>query len=108
MTKMDLSQERVESSQGREVRYLLVDPLDDSFRGWLQQRLRGSLSLGSMIWFEREKEAPSETTRMEEDQSTISHRAAETVRTYMEITAAEDLLDPGISCGRTSLVKREC
>ena len=102
MTEMDLAQERVESSQGREVRYRSVDPLDDSFRGWLQQRLGGSLSPRSVIWFEREKEAPSETTRMEEDQSTTGQRAAEEVRTYVAVTAAEDLLDPGISCGRTS------
>ena len=59
-----------------------------------------------MMWSEREREAPSKTTRMEEDQSTSGQRATEIARTY--ITATKDLLDPGIGYGRTSLVKREC
>ena len=58
------------------------------------------------MWSEREQEAPPETTRMKEDQSTTGQRAAEV--TYVAFSAVEDLLDPGISCGRTSLVKREC
>ena len=70
MTEMDLALERVESSQDREVRYRSIDQLDDNFRGLLQQKLRGSLSTGSVMWSEREQEASLETTRMEEDQST--------------------------------------
>ena len=61
-----------------------------------------------MIWSEREQEAPFETTRMEEDRSTIGQRDAEVVRTYVAFATTEDLLDPGISFGQTSLVKREC
>ena len=83
---MDLAQEQAESSQGREIRFRSIDPLDDSFRGWLQQRLRERLSLGSVMWSEREREAPFETTRMEEDQSTSGQRAAEVVRTYVTFT----------------------
>ena len=67
MIEMDLAQERAEPSQGREVRYWSIDLLDDNFRGWLQQRLRGSLSPRSMIWSERGQEALSKTTKMEED-----------------------------------------
>ena len=76
MTEIDLAQERVESSQGREVRYRSFDPLDDRFKGWLQQRLKGSLSLGSVIWSKTEQQDPFKTTRMEEDQSTTGQRAA--------------------------------
>ena len=49
MTEMELAQERVVSFQGREFRYQSVDPLDDSFIGWLQQRLRGRPSPRSVI-----------------------------------------------------------
>ena len=68
MIEMDLAQERAESSQDKEVRYRLVDPLDDSLRDWLQQRFKESQSSGSMTWSEREQEAPSKATLMEEDQ----------------------------------------
>ena len=108
MTKMDLAQERPESSQDTEVGYRFVDPLDDSFRGWLQQRLRGSMIPRSVICPERGQEALSKTTRMEEDQSITGQRAAKVVMTHVAFTAANDLLDLGISYGWTSLVKREC
>ena len=85
---MDLAQERAESSQGTEVMYQLVDSLDDSFRAWTQQRLKGSLNPELVICSEREQVAPSKATRMDKDHSTTGQRATKVVRTYVAITTA--------------------
>ena len=50
-----------------------------------------------MTWFEREREAPSETTLMEEDQGITDQSAAVVVRPDGVVTTIEDLLDPCIN-----------